>query len=109
MAIPRDPSLREVNAPQPGEAPRAPLALKVIAGERRGETIALDQANTLLGATGSDTALVVKRGQGFFLARFGGSTPRLNGRDLPPGVHALSPKDMVDVGGFRYEVVQVDR
>ncbi|MGZ5103796.1 MAG: FHA domain-containing protein [Usitatibacter sp.] len=106
MAIPRDPALRE-----PAESafaqPRAMLALKVVAGPRRGEVIALDQANTMLGVSGSDTALVVKRGQGFFLARFGGgNAPRLNGRELPPGAHALAPKDVVDVGGFRYEVVQ---
>lgn len=112
LAIPRDPALREAAASEPvrarGEAqPRGALALKVVAGARRGELIALDQANTMLGAAGSDTALVVKRGQGFFLARFGGgNAPRLNGRELPPGAHALAPKDVVDVGRLRYEVVQ---
>ena len=72
--------------------------------------IALDQANTMLGAAGADTALVVKRGDGFFIARFGGgNTPRLNGRDLPPGAHAIAPQDVVDVGASRYEVIRLGR
>jgi hypothetical protein len=115
MAMPRDSGTRPASAQEPArareEAPaKGRLALRVVAGERRGETIALDQANTMLGAAGMDTALVVKRGEGFFLARFGGgNTPRLNGRDLPPGAHAIAPRDVVDVGASRYEVIQVDR
>ena len=115
MAIPRDPALRG------GAAPEAALARDDAqakgcsrcgwsAGAARGEVIALDRANTMLGATGADTALVVKRGDGYFLARFGGgNTPRLNGRDLPAGAHAIAPQDVVDVGGSRYEVIQVVR
>jgi hypothetical protein len=107
MAIPRDSGTRPAIAQEPA---KGRLALRVVAGERKGETIALDQSNTMLGAAGMDTALVVKRGEGFFLARFGGgNTPRLNGRDLPPGAHAIAPRDVVDVGASRYEVIQVDR
>jgi hypothetical protein len=115
MAIPRDPALRGGAAPEAAVArddakANGVLALRVVAGTRRGDLVALDQANTMLGATGADTALVVKRGQGFFLARFGGgNAPRLNGRELPPGAHPLAPKDVVDVGGLRYEVIQVVR
>jgi pSer/pThr/pTyr-binding forkhead associated (FHA) protein len=107
MAIAHDPAQREPARARDEAQPKGALALKVVAGARKGELIALDQANTMLGAAGSDTALVVKRGQGFFLARFGGgNAPRLNGRELPAGAHALAPKDVVDVGGLRYEVVQ---
>jgi hypothetical protein len=115
MAIPRDPALRAGPAPE-GAAPREEaagkgmLALRVVAGARKGEVIALDQANTMLGSTGADTALVVKRGEGFFLARFGGgNAPRLNGRELPPGAHGIAPQDVVDVGASRYEVIRVVR
>jgi len=106
MAIARDPALRE--APAQEATARTMLALKVLAGARRGEVIALERANTMLGESGSDTALVVRRGQGFYLARFGGgNAPRLNGKELAPGAHPLSEEDVVDVGGFRYEVVPV--
>jgi pSer/pThr/pTyr-binding forkhead associated (FHA) protein len=115
MAIPRDPALRS-GAVQEAvrtreEAPaKEALALRVVGGTRKGEVIALDQANTMLGASGADTALVVKRGDGYFLARFGGgNAPRLNGRDLPPGAHAIAPQDVVDVGASRYEVIRVPR
>jgi FHA domain len=115
MAIPRDPALRAGAAPdaaRPREEPAAKgmLAIRVVAGARQGDVIALDQANTMLGSSGADTALVVKRGDGFFLARFGGrSAPRLNGRDLPPGAHAIAPQDVVDVGASRYEVIRIVR
>lgn len=62
------------------------LALRVQSGARVGEIIALEQANTMLGTAGSDSALVVRRGSGFFLARFGGARPpRLNRQELGPG------------------------
>ena len=115
MAIARDPALRSGAVQEAvrtrGEAPaKEALALRVLAGARKGDVIALDQANTMLGASGADTALVVKRGDGYFLARFGGgNTPRLNGRDLPPGAHAIAPQDVVDVGASRYEVIRVPR
>jgi pSer/pThr/pTyr-binding forkhead associated (FHA) protein len=115
MAIPRDPALRagaaqEAARPSGEPAAKGMLAMRVIAGERQGEVIALDQANTMLGSSGADTALVVKRGDGFFLARFGGgNAPRLNGRDLSPGAHAIAPQDVVDVGASRYEVIRIVR
>jgi pSer/pThr/pTyr-binding forkhead associated (FHA) protein len=115
MAIPRDPTRRgtevaPASRPREEAAGKEVLALRVVAGERKGEVIALDQANTMLGLTGADSALVVKRGEGFFLARFGGgNAPRLNGRDLPAGAHAIAPQDMVDVGASRYEVISIIR
>jgi FHA domain len=115
MAIPRDPALRagashEAVRTREDAPAKDTLALRVVAGSRAGDVIALDQANTMLGASGADTALVVKRGDGFFIARFGGgNAPRLNGRDLPPGAHAIGPQDVVDVGASRYEVIRLGR
>jgi pSer/pThr/pTyr-binding forkhead associated (FHA) protein len=84
----------------------AALALKVLAGERRGDTIALDRANTMIGTPGADTALVVRRGDAYYLARFSGQgAPRLNRRELGPGTHRISPQDVIDVGGSTFEVV----
>ena len=82
------------------------LALKVLAGERPGETIALQRANTMIGTPGGDTALVVRRGDAYYLARFSGHrAPRLNRRELGPGTHRISPQDVIDVGGSSFEVV----
>jgi hypothetical protein len=49
---------------------------------------------------------VVKRGDAFFLARFSGSRPpRLNRAELGPGSHPIAERDVIDVGGSRYEVI----
>jgi hypothetical protein len=116
MAIPRDPSLRMgpaqevVRTREESAAAQQALALRVVAGPRAGEVMALEQANTMLGSGGADTALVVKRGGNFFLARFGGNAPpRLNRKELEPGTHRIAARDVIDVGGSRYEVIEVAR
>ena len=110
MAVPRDPSLSL--APQ--EAARAAgvavaggtLALRVASGEHRGQTVALERANTMIGQAGGDTALVVRRGAAYFLARFSGQrAPRLNRQSLGPGTHALAEGDEIEVGGVSFRVV----
>ena len=96
----------ETVSTHPGTAPAVALALKVLAGERRGEMIALQRANTMIGTPGADTALVVRRGDAYYLARFSGQkAPRLNRRELGPGTHRISPQDVIDVGGSSFEVV----
>lgn len=88
----------------------AGLALRVLAGQRTGEIIDLEQPNTMLGTAGADTALVVRRNNGFFLARFGGNQPpRLNRKDLGPGTHRLAPRDVIEVGNAKFEVISVTR
>jgi pSer/pThr/pTyr-binding forkhead associated (FHA) protein len=111
MAIQRDPTLRLAGSD--GEAAGLPasngaLALRVVSGERAGETIALDRANTMIGTAGGDSALVVRRGPGLFLARFGGNRPpRLNRKPLDAGTHPIGPQDLIEVGGSSFEVIQV--
>ena len=113
MAVPRDPSLSL--APQ--EAARAAasgvatatgtLALKVKDGAQKGELIVLERANTMIGQAGGDTALVVRRGTAYFLARFSGQrAPRLNREALGPGTHALTEGDLIEVGGASFEVTR---
>jgi hypothetical protein len=115
MAVPRDPSLSL--APQ--EAARASasdvatataaglLALRVTSGAQKGELIVLERANTMIGQAGGDTALVVKRGAAYFLARFSGQrAPRLNRESLGPGTHALTEGDEIEVGGVSFQVTR---
>jgi pSer/pThr/pTyr-binding forkhead associated (FHA) protein len=111
MAIQRDPTIR-LGGGEPDAAvalaPQGTLALRVLSGERAGQTIALDRANTMIGVAGGDSALVVRRGQGLFLARFGGHRPpRLNRRELDAGTHPIGPHDVIEVGGSVFEVIQV--
>ncbi len=83
------------------------LALRMLTGMHAGEVLSLEKANTMLGTAGSDSALVVRRGDGYFLARFGGAAPRLNRRELEPGAHRIGPRDLIEVGNSRYEVIAV--
>jgi pSer/pThr/pTyr-binding forkhead associated (FHA) protein len=113
MAIPRDatlklgPSQETVRTEEP-EA--GTLALKVLAGERPGEVVALNRPNTMIGVAGGDTALVIRRGRSFFIARLSGNRPpRLNRKELTPGTHPIGPRDTIDVGGWSFEVIEASR
>ena len=113
MAIMRDPQVRLVPAQEAvrtGVAQAAGMfALRVLAGERKGEIITLERANTMIGTAG-ESALVVKRGERHFLARFSGNRPpRLNREPLGPGSHAIDERDVIDVGGASFEVISVTR
>ena len=64
----------------------------------------------MIGAGGADTALVVRRGRSYFLARLAGHGPmRLNGEPVGPGTHPIAAAaTRIEVGGAGYEVVVVD-
>ena len=113
MAIPRDPSLRQGNTQgsvvTEREVSGGALALRCLSGIHAGEVVKLDQANTMLGTPGADSALVVRRGEGYFLARFGGAAPRLNRKELEPGAHRIAARDLIEVGNSRYEVIAAGR
>lgn len=109
MAVPRDPSLSlpPQEAARAAQGAGASLALKVTSGTRRGELVALERANTMIGQAGGDTALVVRRGPLYFLARFSGQrAPRLNRRVLGPGTHPLAENDEIEVGDVSFQVIQ---
>ena len=111
QAIPRDTSIRlgpaQENVRTDQAAQGVQLALRILAGGRSGEVIGLNRPNTMIGPEGADTALVIKRGAAYFIARLsGGRPPKLNGKDLGPGTHPIGPQDLIDVGGWRFEVIQ---
>ncbi len=108
QAIARNPALRIEGEAAAAGTNGAALALRVTGGERAGQLIALDRANTMIGMAGGDSALVVRRGAGYFLARFGGThAPRLNASELEPGSHAIGVGDRIEVGTTRFEVIQL--
>lgn len=84
----------------------AKLALRVVAGNDEGELVALDRPNTMIGRVGRDTALVIRRGHSFFIARLAGQRPlRLNRVELGPGTHPIAERDVIDVGSSTFEVI----
>jgi hypothetical protein len=108
MAIPREVAIAAATAASVDTAiaPAGTFALKVLSGENAGSVIGLDRANTMIGTPGGDTALVVKRGASLFIARLGGrNPPQLNGTVLGPGTHPIGLRDVVEVGGSRFEVI----
>lgn len=113
MAIPRDPSLRlgpSQESVRTDEPDAGGLALRVVAGGRPGDVVALNRPNTMIGVAGGDTALVIRRGKAFFIARLSGSrAPRLNRKELAPGTHPIAPRDTIDVGGWSFEVIDAAR
>lgn len=115
MAIVRDPQVRLGPAQEAvrtggGAQASGMVALRVLAGARKGEIITLERANTMIGTAGGESALVVKRGERHFLARFSGNQPpRLNREPLGPGSHAIDERDVIDVGGASFEVISVTR
>ena len=111
MAVPRDPSLslapQEAARAEAAAAAAGSMALRVTSGPRQGETIALERANTMIGQAGGDTALLVRRGAAYFLARFSGQrSPLLNRNALGPGTHAVSEGDVIEVGGVSFQVIK---
>lgn len=98
-------------APLAQEAPAAEagtLALREYIYRQPRRIIALDRANTMIGEPGSDTALIVKRGQALFLSRFAGHRrPRLNGVEVGPGAHEIVENDRIEVGDAGFEVIRV--
>ncbi len=113
MAIPRDPSLRlgpSQESVRTDEPDSGGLALRVVAGGKPGDIVALNRPNTMIGVAGGDTALVIRRGKAFFIARLSGSrAPRLNRKELAPGTHPIAPQDTIDVGGWSFEVIEAAR
>lgn len=117
MAIPRPseqtlrlklgPAQETVRTEQP-EA--GTLALRVLAGDTPGDIVPLNRPNTMIGIAGGDTALVIRRGRSFFIARLSGNRPpRLNREELTPGTHPIGPQDTIDVGGWSFEVIEASR
>lgn len=115
MAIPRDATLKLALGPAQEtvrtEQPEAgTLALRVLAGDKPGDILALNRPNTMIGIAGGDTALVIRRGRSFFIARLSGTRPpRLNRKELTPGTHPIGPQDTIDVGGWSFEVIEASR
>ena len=113
LAIPRDATIRLGPAQmsvRTDEPEAGTLALRVVSGGTPGEVVSLNRPNTMIGVLGGDTALVIRRGRSFYIARLAGHhPPRLNRKELTPGTHPIAPQDTIDVGGWSFEVIEASR
>jgi pSer/pThr/pTyr-binding forkhead associated (FHA) protein len=110
MAISRGEAIAAASSPPVTDREAPALALNVLSGEGQGGQVRLERTNTMIGHAGADTALVVRRGQSFFIARLAGNRAlRLNGRELGPGTHPIAMSDVIEVGRSRFEVVRANR
>jgi FHA domain-containing protein len=104
VAVAQEAAVAERPLEHPDGAAR--LALRALAGAEAGEVVALDRPNTMIGRVGRDTALVIRRGHSFFIARLAGHRPlRLNRVELGPGTHPIAERDVIDVGSSTFEVI----
>jgi len=71
------------------------------AGPGEGDTVELDRVVAIFGAPGRESMVVTRRPQGYFVTSVEGAPPRVNGRPIPRGAHALASADVVECGGQR--------
>jgi hypothetical protein len=55
-----------------------------------------------------DTALVIRRGRSYFLARLSAAARLGSTAGSGPGTHPIAPQDMIDVGGWSFEVIDAE-
>ncbi|MFP4609774.1 MAG: FHA domain-containing protein [Thiohalophilus sp.] len=92
-------------SPQPAESPKS-YVVKVLSGNKAGESLALTRPYTTLGTPGSQMAVIARRGQNYFLMRMSGSgsagkPPLINGEALKQESRQLNPGDTIEVSNTR--------
>jgi pSer/pThr/pTyr-binding forkhead associated (FHA) protein len=93
----------------PAEAVRMPSArpasirfpkgrVRVLAGSRTGDAIALDRVVAIFGSPGNGLAVVTRRPHGYFITHVEGRHyPRVNGRSIRKEARALHHGDVIEV------------
>lgn len=73
--------------------------LQIMSGSHLGRTIRLDRAMTRLGKNGQESAIVVRREDGYFIAHLeGDSAPEVNGTSIAENSQRLRDGDRVRIG-----------
>lgn len=107
VAVPQSPPGLVTSAPIPAaRTTRVNYAqgmLRVIQGGTIGSEIALSRPLYALGKD-ENRAAILRRLDGFYVARVEGSPPKVNGKQIADGWQPLSNRDFIEVGG---EAVQV--
>jgi pSer/pThr/pTyr-binding forkhead associated (FHA) protein len=102
---------------QPAEAVRVPSArlasirfpkgrVRVIAGNRAGDTIALDRVVATFGRPGEALAVVTRRPHGYFITHVEGRRyPRVNSRSIRKEARLLHDGDVIEVADEKLELL----
>jgi len=78
--------------------------LKILSGDKSGETLYLDKTMVKLGKAGKQVAVVTKRQNGYFLTHIaGGQYPIVNGKAIGTHAHSLSNHEEIEVLGIKME------
>jgi pSer/pThr/pTyr-binding forkhead associated (FHA) protein len=86
------------------EVPLPVAALRVVSGKQAGATLGLERPLTGIGERARDYAAILRRPDGFALARVTGRPPRVNGRAIGDGWNPLRDGASVEVGGEKFEL-----
>ena len=86
------------------EIPLPVAALRVASGKQAGATVGLDRPLTGIGERARDYAAILRRPEGFSLARVTGRPPRVDGKQIADGWQALRDGAAFEVGGEKFEL-----
>jgi pSer/pThr/pTyr-binding forkhead associated (FHA) protein len=80
--------------------------VRVIAGSRAGETIALDRVIATFGKPGEELAVITRRPQAYFVTHVEGRrAPRVNGRSIGLDARSLRHGDVIEVADAKLELL----
>ncbi len=86
------------------EIPLPVAALRVVSGKQAGATVGLEQPLTGIGERARDYCAILRRPEGFSLARVAGRPPRVDGKPIVDGWHAIRDGAAIEVGGEKFEL-----
>jgi hypothetical protein len=86
------------------EIPLPVAALRVVSGKQAGATVGLERPLTGVGERARDYAAILRRPEGYSLARVTGRPPRIDGKPIADGWQTLRDGAAIEVGGERFEL-----
>jgi hypothetical protein len=86
------------------QVPLPVAALRVVSGKQAGATVGIEQPLTGIGERARDYAAILRRSDGFALARVTGRPPRVDGKPIADGWQTLRDGATIEVGGEKFEL-----
>ena len=86
------------------QVPLPVAALRGVSGKQAGATVGIEQPLTGIGERARDYAAILRRSDGFALARVTGRPPRVDGKPIADGWQALRDGATIEVGGEKFEL-----
>ena len=84
---------------------RIALSIRVRSGAAAGRSIALADAETVIGRAGVQVVALRRSGDAHIAVAVEGEPPRVNGRPIAPGGQQLAVGDILEISGARLELV----